>query len=215
MSQGQAIRVFILDDHELVRRGLGDLLRDAGGFDVVGESASAQEAIRRAPALRPDVALLDVQLPDGSGIEVCRRLRAHDPRIRTLMVTSFDDAESQLAAVIAGASGVVLKQLRGNQLTDAIRRVAAGESLLDRATAEDVVRRARTQDSDELRWAHLTGQQQRILDLIVEGLSNREIGHRLNISEKTVKNHVTTVLGKLGFVRRTQAAVFAARLHDR
>lgn len=201
------IRVFVLDDHELVRRGLRDVLDTAPGIEVVGESGSGAEAARRIPALRPDVALLDVRLPDGSGIEVCRAVRSRDPAIRALMVTSFDDEEARRAAVLAGAAGFVLKQIRGTDLVDAVRRVAAGGTLLpsprqERTTAGGLGERA---------LASLTPQERRILDLVVDGLTNQEIGQRLGIAEKTVRNHVTNVLAKLGFARRTQAAVFMAR----
>lgn len=208
------VTVFILDDHELVRRGMRDLLTETGGFQVVGESGSAPEAIRRIPALRPDVALLDVRLPDGSGVDVCREVRALDPTIRVLMITSFDDEDAMLGAVEAGASGFVLKQVRGADLARAVRRVAGGEVLLDRAGTEAAARRLHGPRRVDPRLAVLTGQEQRILDLIVEGLTNRQIGDRLHIAEKTVKNHVTNVLVKLGFERRTQAAVFGARLRE-
>lgn len=208
------VTVFILDDHELVRRGMRDLLTETGGFEVVGESASAQEAIRRIPALRPDVALLDVRLPDGSGLDVCREVRSLDPSIKVLMITSFEDEEAMLGAAAAGAAGFVLKQVRGTDLARALSRVAAGEVLLDRAQAEATARRLHGTRWTDPRLAVLTGQEQRILDLIVEGLTNRQIGERLHIAEKTVKNHVTNVLVKLGFERRTQAAVFGARLRD-
>jgi two-component system, NarL family, response regulator DevR len=208
------IRVFILDDHELVRRGMRDLLVESGGFEIVGESGSAREAIRRIPALRPRVALLDVRLPDGSGLDVCRAVRALDPSIAVLMITSFDDEQAMVSATLAGAAGFVLKQVRGTDLASAVRQVAAGDSLLDPAEVEATARRLRGCSGDP-RMARLTGQEQRILDLIVEGLTNRQIGDRLHIAEKTVKNHVTNVLVKLGFERRTQAAVFGARFHDR
>lgn len=207
-ATGAPIRVFLLDDHEMVRLGLRDLLVSAGGFIVVGESASAREAIRRIPALRPNVALLDVRLPDGSGIEVRRQVRARDPRIRAVMVTTFDDDEARLSALLAGASGFVLKQIRSGDLAASLRRVAAGESLIDAASAPEIVDRAGAAVGDP-RLSTLTPQERRILDLIAEGLTNRQIGERLGISEKTVKNHVTQILGKLGFSRRTQAAVFA------
>jgi len=178
----------------------------------VGESASAREAIRRIPALRPHVALLDVRLPDGSGLDVCREVRARDRSIRVLMITSFDDEQALLGATLAGASGFVLKQVRGTDLARSVRRIAAGESLLDTARTDELARRLRTPQPRDPRLATLTGQEQRILDLIVDGMTNRQIGDRLHIAEKTVKNHVTNVLVKLGFERRTQAAVFGARL---
>ena len=206
------IRVFILDDHDMIRRGLRDFLADAGGFEVVGESASAREAARRIPALRPRVALLDVQLQDGSGVEVCRQVRARDPEIQVLMVTTYDDAEACLAAALAGASGFVLKQIRGGDLVDAVRRVAAGESLLDREAVVEAARAARPAPDVDPRVAALTGQEQRILNLIADGLTNRQIGEQLGIGENTVKNYVTKLLVKLGLARRTQAAVLGARI---
>ena len=209
----QGIRVYILDDHDMIRRGLRDILTEAGGFEVIGESGSAKEAARRIPALRPHVALLDVQVPDGSGVEVCRQVRAHDPSIRALMVTTFDDQDARMAAVMAGASGFVLKQIRGDDLVEAVRKVAAGEHLSDNGAIADAARRAKdaTDAKVDPRLAALTAQEQRILDLITDGLTNRQIGERLGIGEKTVKNYVTRLLLKLGLVRRTQAAVFGAR----
>jgi two-component system, NarL family, response regulator DevR len=208
------IRVFILDDHELVRRGMRDLLTESGGFQVVGESGSAQEAIRRIPALRPQVALLDVRLPDGSGLDVCREVRCLDPSIKVLMITSFDDEQALVTAMTSGASGFVLKQVRGTDLASAVRRVAAGESLLDPVEVEAEIRRLQAPRRCDPRLDALTGQEQRILDLITDGLTNRQIGEHLHIAEKTVKNHVTNVLVKLGFERRTQAAVFGARIRN-
>lgn len=209
-SRGDAapIRVFILDDHELMRRGLRGVLEAADDIEVVAESSSAAEATRRIPALRPDVALLDVRLPDGTGIEVCRAVRAVDPGIRALMITSFDDDDARAAALLAGAAGFVLKQIRGTELLDAVRRVGAGEDLTSpRASAQA----GATAGVDHLALDSLTPQERRVLDLIVEGLTNADIGERLGISEKTVRNHVTNVLAKLGFARRTQAAVYMAR----
>lgn len=202
------VRVFVLDDHELIRRGVRDLLDADPGIVVVGESGSAAEAIRRIPALRPDVALLDVRLPDGTGMQVCRAVRARDPRIRVLIVTSYDDEESRTEAFLAGAAGFVLKEVRGHDLTSAVRRVAAGEHLLPPPPMPTA---PSAPAMDELALASLTPQERRVLDLIVTGLTNSQIGDRLGISEKTVRNHVTNVLAKLGFTRRTQAAVFMAR----
>lgn len=209
-----SVRVFLVDDHEMVRRGLRDLLMAAGGFVIVGESGSAREAVRRIPAARPDVALLDVRLPDGSGIEVCRQLRALDPSIRVLMVTTYDDEEAQLSALLAGASGVVLKEIRSGDLVDSMHRVARGEQLLDATTAAAAAERAR-QAAEDPRLAALTPQERRVLDCIAEGLSNRQTGARLGISEKTVKNHVTQVLAKLALTGRTQAAIFAVGARHR
>src|ERR687889_2025557 len=206
------IRVFLLDDHEVVRRGLADLLHAAGDIEVVGESGSAQEAARRIPALRPDVAILDARLPDGNGIDVCRDVRAVDSSIKGLILTSYEDDEALFAAIMAGAAGYVLKQIRGGDLVDAIRRVAAGQSLLDPAVTARVLERIRRgpDQPDELR--DLTEQERRILLLVAEGLTNREIAGRMFLAEKTVKNYVSSLLAKLGLERRTQAAVLAAKL---
>ena len=201
------VRVYVLDDHELMRRGLQGVLDADPGIEVVGESASAAGAADEILALRPDVALLDVRLPDGSGIEVCRAVRTREPGIRALMITSFDDDEARTAAVLAGAGGFILKQIRSRELLDAVRRVATGEQLVAESPAPGAAR-ARM---EELAVSSLTPQERRVLDLIVEGLTNGEIGERLDISEKTVRNHVTSVLAKLGFTRRTQAAVFMVR----
>jgi DNA-binding NarL/FixJ family response regulator len=204
------IRVFLLDDHEVVRRGLRELLEVEDDIDVIGESGSAQEAARRIPALRPDVMVLDARLPDGSGIDVCRDVRSVDPSIVGLVLTSYDDEAALTAAVAAGASGYVLKDVRGGDLVDSIRRVASGESLLDPA----MVRRLRQlwghEEPADPRLATLTPQERRILDCIGEGLTNRQIGEKLSLAEKTVKNYVTSVLAKLGMERRTQAAVYVA-----
>ncbi|MET0419230.1 MAG: response regulator transcription factor [Actinoplanes sp.] len=206
------IRVFLLDDHEVVRRGLVDLLQADGDIEVVGESGLAQEATRRIPALRPDVAVLDGRLPDGSGIDVCRDVRAVDPTIKGLILTSYDDDEALFAAIMAGASGYVLKQIRGSDLVDAVRRVAAGQSLLDPAITQRVLDRVRHGVEPPRELAALTEQERRILEFIAEGLTNREIAGRMFLAEKTVKNYVSSLLAKLGLERRTQAAVLATRL---
>jgi two-component system response regulator DevR len=205
------IRVFLLDDHEVVRRGLKELLEADGDIVVVGESASAEEAIRRIPALRPHVAVLDGRLPDGSGIDVCREVRSRHPEIAALILTSYDDDEALFAAIMAGAAGYVLKQIRGNDLVDAIRRVASGQSLLDPAVTARVLARLRAGPEEDSALAPLTDQERRILELIGEGLTNRQIGERMFLAEKTVKNYVSSLLGKLGMQRRTQAAVFASK----
>ena len=202
------IRVFLLDDHEVVRAGLRELLEHDGDIEVIGESGSAPEAIRRIPALRPDVAVLDARLPDGNGIDVCRQVRSVDPAIRGLVLTSYEDDEALFAAIMAGASGYVLKQIRGTDLVDAVRRVAAGQSLLDPAVTQRVLERIR--NAAELR--SLTEQERRILALIADGHTNREIAAKMFLAEKTVKNYVTSLLAKLGLERRTQAAVLATRL---
>ena len=206
------IRVFLLDDHEVVRRGLADLLQAEGDIEVVGESGSAQEAARRIPALRPDVAILDGRLPDGSGIDVCRDIRAVDSSIKGLILTSYEDDEALFAAIMAGAAGYVLKQIRGNDLVDAVRRVAAGQSLLDPAVTARVLERIRHGVEEPRELKSLTEQERRILEYIAEGMTNREIAGRMFLAEKTVKNYVSSLLAKLGLERRTQAAVLATRL---
>ncbi|WP_428961262.1 response regulator [Micromonospora fluostatini] len=206
------IRVFLLDDHEVVRRGLADLLTSSGDIEVVGESGSAQEAARRIPALRPDVAILDARLPDGNGIDVCRDVRAIDSSIKGLILTSYEDDEALFAAIMAGAAGYVLKQIRGTDLVDAVRRVAAGQSLLDPAITTRVLERIRSGVEQPRELKSLTEQERRILEYVAEGLTNREIAGKMFLAEKTVKNYVSSVLAKLGLERRTQAAVLATRL---
>jgi len=207
------IRVFLLDDHEVVRRGLAALLESTDDVRVVGESGSAQEAARIIPALRPDVAVLDARLPDGNGVDVCRDVRSQDPSIKALMLTSYQDDEALFNAIMAGASGYLLKQVRGTDLVDAIRTVAAGGSLLDPAVTQRVLERIRTgadREPEELR--SLTPQERRILELVAQGLTNRQIGAEMFLAEKTVKNYVSSLLAKLGLERRTQAAVLANKL---
>jgi two-component system response regulator DevR len=206
------IRVFLLDDHEVVRRGLADLLQAESDIEVVGESGSAVEATHRIPALRPDVAILDARLPDGNGIDVCRDVRAVDPSIKGLILTSYEDDEALFAAIMAGAAGYVLKQIRGTDLVDAVRRVAAGQSLLDPAVTARVLERIRTGIEEPKELKALTDQERRILEYIAEGLTNHEIAQRMFLADKTVKNYVSSVLAKLGLERRTQAAVLATRL---
>jgi DNA-binding NarL/FixJ family response regulator len=209
------VKVFLLDDHEIVRRGLRELLEAESDIELVGESASAEEAKRRIPALRPDVAVLDGRLPDGSGIDVCREVRSRFPEIRALILTSFDDEDALFAAIMAGASGYVLKDVHGDDLVDAIRRVAAGQSLLDPAVTERVLERVRTGSPTDRRVAGLSDQERKVLALIGEGLTNRQIAEQMFLSEKTVKNYVSSLLSKLGMERRTQAAVFASKLDDK
>ncbi|MDR7274972.1 DNA-binding NarL/FixJ family response regulator [Catenuloplanes atrovinosus] len=204
--------MFLLDDHEVVRRGIADLLGAAGDIEIVGESGLAQEAARRIPALRPDVMILDGRLPDGSGIDVCRDVRAVDSSIKGLILTSYEDDEALFAAIMAGASGYVLKQIRGNDLVDAVRRVAQGQSLLDPAVTQRVLERIRTGVEEPHELRSLTEQERRILEYVAEGLTNREIAGKMFLAEKTVKNYVSSVLAKLGLERRTQAAVLATRL---
>jgi DNA-binding NarL/FixJ family response regulator len=206
------IRVFLLDDHEVVRRGIADLLTDSGDIEIVGESGSAQEATRRIPALRPDVAILDGRLPDGSGIDVCRDVRAVDPTIKGLILTSYEDDEALFAAIMAGAAGYVLKQIRGTDLVDAVHRVAAGQSLLDPAVTQRVLERIRHGVEEPRELRSLTDQERRILEYVAQGLTNREIATQMFLAEKTVKNYVSSLLAKLGLERRTQAAVLATKL---
>ncbi|HKC28490.1 MAG TPA: response regulator transcription factor [Jatrophihabitans sp.] len=207
-------RIFLLDDHEIVRRGVADLLNSVPDFDVVGEAGTVAEALRRIPAATPDVAILDGRLPDGSGIEVCRLIREQMPEVRCLILTSYDDDEAIFAAVLAGAAGYVLKQIRGSNLIDAVRQVAAGQSLLDPTVTARVLQRIREGKQEDARLASLNAQERKILILIAEGLTNRQIGERLFLAEKTVKNNVSSLLAKLGMQRRTQAAVFGANLRD-
>ena len=207
-------RVFLLDDHEIVRRGLRELLEQESDLEVVGEAGTAEEALGRIPATHPDVAVLDVRLPDGDGVEVCREIRSRHPEINCLMLTSFSDDEALLSAIMAGASGYLLKQVKGTDLVDAIRRVAAGESLLDPSMTARVLEHLRAPaEKDEL--AGLTDQERRVLDLVAEGLTNRQIGERMFLAEKTVKNYVSNLLSKLGMSRRSEAAAYAARLEER
>jgi DNA-binding NarL/FixJ family response regulator len=206
------IRVFLLDDHEVVRRGLAEMLQHEGDIEVIGESGSAVEAARRIPALRPDVAILDARLPDGNGIDVCRDVRAVDPSIKGLILTSYEDDEALFAAIMAGAAGYVLKQVRGTDLLDAVRRVAAGQSLLDPAVTARVLERIRHGVDEPRELQQLTEQERRILEYVAEGLTNREIAGKMFLAEKTVKNYVSSVLAKLGLERRTQAAVLATKL---
>lgn len=207
------IRVYLLDDHEVVRRGLVALLETAGDIEVIGESGLAQEATRRIPALRPDVAVLDARLPDGSGIDVCRDIRSADPSIRALILTSYQDDEALFSAIMAGAAGYVLKQIKGTDLIDAVRTVAAGQSLLDPGVTQQVLERIRNgSDNEPKELAALTPQERKILELIAEGMTNRQIGEHLFLAEKTIKNYVSSLLAKLGVERRTQAAILANRL---
>jgi DNA-binding NarL/FixJ family response regulator len=206
------IRVFLLDDHEVVRVGVRRLLDAEPGIEVVGEASTAAQALSRVPALRPDVAMLDVRLPDGDGVSVCRDIRAAiDPPPACLMLTSFPDDEALFTAIMAGASGYLLKQVSGTDLVGAVRRLAAGESLLDPALTAAVLERLRkppANEEDPL-YESLTEQERRILDLIAEGKTNRQIAEQMYLAEKTVKNYVSGLLRKLGMERRTEAAVYA------
>ena len=212
-TDGPSIRIFLLDDHEVVRRGIAELLGAEPDMEVVGEAGSAEDALSRIRAAKPDVAVLDVRLPDGSGVEVCREVRSAQPETRCLMLTSYADDEALFDAIMAGASGYVLKDIRGNDLVQAIRAVAGGTSLLDPVATARVMERLRSpQGSGDSRLESLTEQERRILDLIGEGMTNRQIGERLFLAEKTVKNYVSSLLAKLGMERRTQAAAYVARL---
>src|SRR5215208_6460162 len=216
MSDGvPSIRVFLLDDHEIVREGLRALLEAQPDCEVVGEASTAADALARIPPLGPDVAVLDVRLPDGDGVEVCREVRAAQPEVRCLMLTSFADDEALFQAIVAGASGYVLKQIKGTDIVDAVRRVAAGESLLDPDATRRVLERIRNPPEEDQRLASLTPQERRILGYITDGLTNRQIADEMFLAEKTVKNYVSNLLAKLGMERRTQAAVFGARQQER
>ncbi|MFF1442810.1 response regulator [Streptomyces sp. NPDC058295] len=212
------IQVFLLDDHEVVRRGVRDLLNDEPDIDVVGEAGTAEQALVRVPALRPQVAVLDVRLPDGDGVTVCRELRSRMPELACLMLTSFDDEEALLDSIMAGASGYVLKQIKGSDLVSAVRTVAAGQSLLDPSATARLMARLRQGPEPEPEpdaIPGLTDREREILALIGEGLTNRQIGQRLYLAEKTVKNHISRLLAKLGVERRIQAAVIATQAQDR
>ncbi len=208
------ITVYLLDDHELTRRGIRDLLERAPDIEVVGESGLAQEAAGRICELRPDVAVLDARLPDGSGVEVCREVRAAVPEVAVLMLTSYDDVDALFAAIMAGASGYLLKQIRGGDFVETVRRVAAGQSMLDPVVTTHVLARLRNGPPPAPLTDRLTPQEHRVLDLIGEGLTNRQIGTCLGLAEKTVKNHVSALLTKLDVGSRTQAAVVATRHGD-
>ncbi|MBX9427053.1 response regulator transcription factor [Streptomyces lateritius] len=211
-------RVLLVDDHEVVRRGLRDLIDDESDMEVVGEAATAAQAVARGPALRPDVAVLDVRLPDGDGISVCRELRSRMPGLACLMLTSFDDEDALLDAIMAGAAGYVLKQIKGSDLLSAVRTVATGQSMLDPATTARLMHSLRDPETakppEDERLAVLSERERSVLDLIGEGLTNRQFAKRLYLSEKTVKNHISRLLGKLGVERRVQAAVIAAHAHE-
>jgi len=214
MTESDKISVYLLDDHEVVREGLRVLLEGAGDITVVGESGSALEATHRIPALRPQVAVLDARLPDGSGIEVCRAVRAVDPSINALILTSYDDDEALFSSIMAGASGYVLKEIRSTDLVQAVRHVATGGSLIDPTLTARVLERVRSGPATAPELSTLTEQELKLLGHIAEGLTNRQIGEKMFLAEKTVKNYVSSILAKLGLERRTQAAVLASRLLD-
>jgi len=209
------VRVFLLDDHEVVRRGVRDLLEAEDDFVVVGEAGTAEEARERIPATNPDVAVLDVRLPDGSGVEVCRDVRSARPDLACIMLTSFADDEALFEAIMAGAAGYVLKQVSGSNLIDAVRQVGAGRSLLDPKVTERVLERLRKGPDEDERLKGITDQERRILNLLSEGKTNRQIAEEMFLAEKTVKNYVSNLLSKMGMSHRTEAAVYAARLAER
>lgn len=210
-EQATTVRVFLLDDHEVVRRGIADLLGSQGTIEIVGEAGTAEQALARIPELAPDVAVLDVQLPDGDGIEVCAELVEQLPETKFLILTSFLDDDAMMRAIIAGASGYVLKEIRGTDLTAAVLTVASGGSLMDPQTTARVMRQIRDQANRVDPLESLTSQERKILNLIGDGLTNKQIGDELFLAEKTVKNYVSSILAKLGLQRRTQAAVLIAK----
>lgn len=211
-AAGRPVQVFLLDDHEVVRRGVRDLLEAEADIEVVGEAGTCAQALARIPALRPDVAVLDVRLPDGDGVTVCRELRDRMPELACLMLTSFDDDDALLDAIMAGAAGYVLKQVKGSDLVSAVRTVASGQSMLDPATTRKLMESLRHHEESpaEAALSQLTPREREILALVGEGRTNRQIGQELYLAEKTVKNHVSRLLAKLGVERRLQAAVLAA-----
>jgi two-component system, NarL family, response regulator DevR len=206
--------VFLVDDHEVVRRGVADLLSAQEGLEVVGDAGSVAEALARIPALRPDVAVLDVRLPDGTGVELCRDLRSKMPELACLMLTSFTDEQAMFDAVLAGASGYVIKDVRGNDIVNAVREVGAGRSLLDGRAASALMNRFRTRTETPDPLAELTEKERQVLTYIGEGMTNREIGQQMFLAEKTVKNYVSVVLSKLGMQRRVQAAVLSNQIQS-
>jgi len=210
-----ATRIFLVDDHEVVRRGVRDMLEAEDDFEVVGEAGSVEEALSRVAAVSPDVAVLDVRLPDGSGVELCRELRSTYPSLACLMLTSFDDDEALFEAIVAGAAGYVLKQVKGSDIVSAVRQVGAGRSLLDPMMITRVMERLRNGAAEDPRLAGLSGQERKILELLADGKTNRQIAADMFLAEKTVKNYVSNLLTKMGMSRRTEAAVYAARQAER
>jgi two-component system response regulator DevR len=213
-GENRAMRVFLLDDHEMIRRGMRELFEHEPEFEVVGEAATAEQAKARIPALRPDVAVLDVRLPDGSGIDVCRHVKDLTPGLQVVMLTSFNDEDALFASIMAGAAGYVLKDVDGDSLLNALRKVASGQSLLDPAVTTRVLERIRNGERGDKRLAGLTDQERRVLTLIGEGLTNRQIAAEMFLSEKTVKNYVTSLMRKLGLERRTQVAILATKIES-
>ena len=210
----EPIGVFVLEDQEIVRRGIRVLLEAEPDIQVIGEAGTASAALAQIPVLRPAVAVLDVRLPDGDGVSVCREVRSRAPGVGCLMLTAFSDDEALLASIMAGAAGYVLKQIRGCDLVGAVRTVASGQSLLDPRAASRVMARLRDEANGHDRLAGLTARERKILELIGDGLTNRQIGERLSVSVKTVKNYVSVLFVKLGMKQRTQAAAYAARIFD-
>jgi two-component system response regulator DevR len=209
------IRVFLVDDHEIVRRGVAELLEREGDLEVVGEAGTVAQGLARISATNPDVALLDMRLPDGDGIDLCREVRSRHPEIHCLILTAHDDEEAAMASVLAGASGYVLKNIRGSALVDDIRAVASGRALNNASITENVATRASNPEHDDPRFGSLSLRERQVLALIADGLTNRQIGDRLDLAEKTVKNYVSGLLSKLGFERRTQAAVYQSERRPR
>ena len=209
------LRVFLIDDHEIVRRGVRELIDSEDGLVVVGEAGSVEEALHRIPALSPDVAILDVRLPDGSGVDLCRQVRSFNDPPACLMLTSYDDDAALFEAIVAGAAGYVLKQVKGHDIVEAVRKIGAGDSLIDPDMASRVLDRLRVGPDDDPRLADLTVQERRVLDLLADGLTNRQIAAEMFLAEKTVKNYVSNLLAKMGMSRRTEAAVYAARQAER
>lgn len=210
------ITVFLVDDHEIVRRGLIDLIESDPELTVVGEAGTVSNALARIPALRPDVAVLDIQLPDGNGVELCRELMSTMPDLRCLMLTSFTEDQAMLDAILAGAKGYIIKDIKGMELTTAIKDVGRGRSLLDNRAAAVLMEKLRAAEEVSVTGplASLTDQERKLLALLGEGLTNRQIAERMFLAEKTVKNYVSRLLAKLGMERRTQAAVYASKLDD-
>lgn len=212
--EGTRVKIFLLDDHELLRRGTREALDWEPDLEVVGEASTARDALPRIAATSPDVAVLDVSLPDGNGVEVCREIRSRHPSVACLMLSAAANDEAVFGAIMAGAAGFVLKGSSADQVIEAVRRVAAGQSLLDASLTARVLERVRAGPQEDERLSRLTRQERRILSLLAEGLTNRQIAERVHLAEKTVRNYVSAILEKLGMERRTQAALFSARLED-
>ncbi len=208
------LTVFLVDDHEVVRRGVADLIDDEDDLTVIGQAATVAQALARVPALRPDVVLLDVRLPDGNGVELCRDLKSKMPELNCLMLTSFTDEQAMMDAILAGAGGYIIKDIKGMDLLTAVRTVGAGKSLLDNRAAAALMRRLRDGVPEAGPLSSLTEQERTVLDLVGEGMTNRQIAEKMFLAEKTVKNYVSRLLAKLGMERRTQVAVLATQLRE-